>query len=634
MIRFTPLPMKHVQLQLLTSDLPQACLVLAELRVFAPDFRPFPDQGFTDTPGARFRQLYRLARERLDKVSRHIRLPERIRLQRGQPISEPELERTCDWLGLLWQRCSTFEEAFRRFDEEEAMIDQLEQALANFRELDIDLGRLQGERRFLDLRVGLLPSGNLEQLRDAVRIAGYLLFDYLHQEKTTHVVVVGPKGVKERELGSVLDTAGFQPLAVPDEILDQPQRVRERLRERRSALAGRREQKRREMERCADEVRERLQQARATLALAAPFVQVETAAHSANRLAILCGWVPARELKRTRAALEEALPHPFQLRSRNPTATERPLVPSSMPAGSLLAPFATLVRQYGIPRYGEIDPTPLFALTFLAMFGMMFGDIGHGAVIALTAWLARRKLRSFTPFVIGAGASAALFGLFYGSLFGYEGVISPVWIPPLSDPLYMLTVALLWGIGFLLLISLIFIHNRLIEGERMRALFDTNGLIATLFYLSLLYGLYTLYRDGRFNRLAAVTGVVSLLLLLGYRIGRNRSALGERLLIALIETFEAITGYISNTLSFLRVAAFSLNHVALAIAVFTLAEMIESTHGHLLMVLFGNLFILVLEGAIVTIQALRLEYYEGFSRFYSGDGIGFEPLALPAEVSP
>ena len=94
------------------------------------------------------------------------------------------------------------------------------------------------------------------------------------------------------------------------------------------------------------------------------------------------------------------------------------------------------------------------------------------------------------------------------------------------------------------------------------------------------------------------------------------------------ETFETITGYVSNTLSFLRVAAFSLNHVALAIAVFTLVDMMNSAGGRLLMVVFGNIFILILEGAIVTIQALRLEYYEGFSRFYSGDGKEFKPLRL------
>ncbi len=98
-------------------------------------------------------------------------------------------------------------------------------------------------------------------------------------------------------------------------------------------------------------------------------------------------------------------------------------------------------------------------------------------------------------------------------------------------------------------------------------------------------------------------------------------------MVAAIETFETLTGYISNTLSFLRVAAFSLNHVALAVAVFTLADMMEGA-GHWLMVIGGNIFILVLEGAIVTIQVLRLEYYEGFSRFYAGDGQEFKPLRL------
>ena len=106
-----------------------------------------------------------------------------------------------------------------------------------------------------------------------------------------------------------------------------------------------------------------------------------------------------------------------------------------------------------------------------------------------------------------------------------------------------------------------------------------------------------------------------------------RSPTGERILVVVVETFETITGYISNSLSFLRVTAFSLNHVALAIAVFTLAETMGPT-GHWVTVVLGNVFILVLEGAIVTIQVLRLEYFEGFSRFFSGDGKEFRPLRL------
>ena len=83
----------------------------------------------------------------------------------------------------------------------------------------------------------------------------------------------------------------------------------------------------------------------------------------------------------------------------------------------------------------------------------------------------------------------------------------------------------------------------------------------------------------------------------------------------------------ANTLSFIRVAAFSLNHVALALAVFALANGLESV-GHWLTITFGNVVIIVLEGGIVAIQALRLMYYEGFSRFFSGDGTPFIPLKL------
>ncbi len=155
-----------------------------------------------------------------------------------------------------------------------------------------------------------------------------------------------------------------------------------------------------------------------------------------------------------------------------------------------------------------------------------------------------------------------------------------------------------------------------------------NWAFPLFFWGGLLYLVYDYYADGGFSLVAAASTLLSLLVLLTYKAIQTKASPGERMLVAFIETFETLTGYISNTLSFLRVAAFSLNHVALAIAVFALADMMVTVQAHILMVICGNLFILVLEGAIVTIQALRLEYYEGFSRFYSGDGLEFRPLRL------
>ena len=291
------------------------------------------------------------------------------------------------------------------------------------------------------------------------------------------------------------------------------------------------------------------------------------------------------------------------------------------------------MRNYGIPRYSEIDPSWLFAVSFILMFGMMFGDIGHGGLIALFGWWQRRRLQSFSAFAMLAGASSMLFGTLYGSVFGYDELFHPLWMSPLSDPILMLTLALYWGIGFIILATGLTIRNRLSDRRYRAALLASDGLAGLLFYLALLH---LLYRLGNGEAL----GLTSTLLV-GLPFGvilvnlwlHTQAPLGERALIVIIEGFETIMRYVSNTLSFLRVAAFSLNHVALAIAVFTLAGMLQTT-GYWVTVVLGNLFILVLEGSIVAIQVLRLEYYEGFSRFFSGDGRAFRPLKLGQENSP
>lgn len=624
---FKPLPMKNVMLQVLTEDLPLVSLTLAELETFSPDFGNRYDDSFPIIPGTHYREIYRQACSRLEKIKNHISLPQETELGELRVVSETSLEKTNEWLGEVWERCSAFEESFRRLTDEARMVDQLDQALDNFAELNIDLSLLQGEKLFLDIYVGMLPRENLAQLKAAISLADYLLFTYMEHEGNAHIIVLGPKGKREVEMHSVLDTAGFRPLPIPPELHDEPEKVRTELQQRRTKIIEERKAKTEEMKACGNELRHSLMLAKQTLIIAEPFVNMDTAARSAGSVSIISGWIPAREIKRTKTALSKALKNPFRLISRNPSRDERRLVPSYLPKGRLMTPFATLVKQYGIPRYGEIDPTVIFALTFIAMFGMMFGDVGHGVVIMLTAWFARKKLKSFTPFAICTGASAMVFGLLYGSAFGYEHLFNAIWITPLSDPLYMLTMALFWGIGFLVIITLLSIHNLIVTGDMTRAIFDSNGLVSIILYLSVLGGIFNFYQNGEFGIPASALSILSLLALLAYKLIEIEAPPGERMLVATIETFETLTGYISNTLSFLRVAAFSLNHVALAIAVFTLADMMEGT-GHVLMVIGGNLFILILEGAIVTIQALRLEYYEGFSRFFSGDGREFKPLKL------
>jgi V/A-type H+-transporting ATPase subunit I len=622
--------MKYVVVQVLTEDLPRATLTLAELGGFNPSRREEYSKAMPLVPGEEYRELFRQAESRLEKILNQIPLGQSDEIGEVREVGQAELEEINRWLGRLWERCSAIEQTEHDLEEEERMIAQLDEALDNFAHLDIDLGQLQREKIFLDTRIGILPKGNLEQLRGALELAGYLLYTYMQHEENSHVIVVGPKAEAEGELGEILDTAGFRHLPIPPELHDEPEAVRKELEERRQRIVTHRQTIRSELEHCAAEVSDRLREVHRQLLLARPYAEVDQAVHSSGTLAVLTGWMPERELPRARQALAKTLTFPFHLETRDPLPEEEREVPSHSPRGGLLKSFSILVSQYGVPRYGEIDPTPIFAVSFIAMFGMMFGDIGHGLAIVAAALFARKLLKSFTVFAVLAGASATLFGFLYGSIFGYH-ILHAWWIEPLSDPLYMLSVALVWGVCFLVVISLLAIYNRVARKAYSDAIFETNGVVSLILYLSIMGGFYGVYLGNGFSTGAAITATLCLLALLSYKLIETEAPPAERMMVALIETFETLTGYVSNTLSFLRVAAFSLNHVALAIAVFTLADMMDTT-GHWIMVICGNIFILVLEGAIVTIQALRLEYYEGFSRFYSGDGRRFEPLKLGEKV--
>ena len=614
--------MKHVLIQVLTDDLPQVSLTLARLRVLHPDCRNCNEELFP---------IYGEAKARFEKILPHADLERESGIAEPRVITETELKLLNSWLGETWGHFSSFEEKLRQLAESERMVDELERALENFANLHVDLGLLQGEKRFLDLQIGIVPRANLQQLEEAAKLAEHLTYTFLISEGHAHVVIVGPRGERENEIKSILDTAGFRPLTIPPELQDAPEKVRQDLVHQRQEIIAERGRRRREMEDWSAGIQDELHNARVTLTLAEPFVRLETAARSSGYLSIITGWMPASEIRRTEKALSDSLPHPFLINSRDPTRDERPYVPTIMQRSALLAPFSNLVKQYGVPRYGEVDPTLFFALTFVAMFGMMFGDIGHGGTIMAIAWLARRKLGSFTPFVITAGFAAVVFGFAYGSVFGFEELLHPLWIAPLSDPMLMLGVALGWGVAFLIAVTAVSIYNRLIQGNLLAALFESNGIASISLYLAMLCAIYDIYTKGECGWVSLSVASLSLLALLGYRWRETKAPPAERLLVVLIETFETVTGYLSNTLSFLRVTAFSLNHVALAIAVFTLADTMSVT-GQWITVILGNIFIMVLEGAIVTIQALRLEYFEGFSRFFSGDGLEFRPLSLASET--
>lgn len=349
----------------------------------------------------------------------------------------------------------------------------------------------------------------------------------------------------------------------------------------------------------------------------------------------MTGWIPREDLISLECFLAEKLTCPYVLNSRKPLPEERAHVPSLMRHSTFIQAYQSLVQNYGIPRYGEFDPTLLFMVTFLLMFGVMFGDVGQGAVIAGFGWFMRDKLKQFSVFFIAAGFFSVIFGFLYGSVFGIEETIIPaLWVSPLHHPFYMLKIVLYWSVSFILLMTLLKVINNWRFGHHAEAVFNSNGLVGIALYLGGFFSLKIWMETGYFGQIQQLSIILPLAIILGYKWHKNKLPLGERILVTLIEGLETLINYLANTLSFLRVAAFSLNHVALAIAIFTLANMMgEGSFSYWAMAILGNIVIIVLKGAIVTIQVLRLEYYEGFSRFFSGNGRLFEPLKASIKSS-
>ena len=345
------------------------------------------------------------------------------------------------------------------------------------------------------------------------------------------------------------------------------------------------------------------------------------------------GWVPeielegvAERLARTGAAVVE-LPKP---------AWAEP--PTLLRSVRLARPFRPLVETYGAARYEDIDPTPFAAASFVFMFGMMFGDAGQGLVLAFLGLALRRArgrfvtLQSAWPLVVACGVSATFFGLLYGQFFGPTGVVPTLWFDPLDEPIRLLVAALVVGAVLLGISYAIGSVNRWRERGPVAALVAPSGLAGSAVFVGgglaaagVAWNLDWLALAG-----AALLAAGVVLLGVGFFVeaGRGAAAAAQ----ATVEVVDAVVRVAANAVSFARLAAFGLMHGALTAIVYDGAVALWSGALVVLAValfVVGNAATFALEALVAGVQALRLEYYELFSRIFAGEGRPFSPWSIP-----
>ena len=356
------------------------------------------------------------------------------------------------------------------------------------------------------------------------------------------------------------------------------------------------------------------------------------------------GFVPASRINRLREELEKYFDDRLIIiidEIKKPySGTTTP--PTRLNNIKLFQPFESLVKMYGIPSYQEKDPTVFFALTYLLIFGAMFGDVGQGAVLLLGGIILEYfyKKVDFGGVLNRLGLSSIIFGFLYGSVFGSEDIIPALIIRPMFNINNMLITAVAFGVILILFSYMIGIINAVKEKDIKEGLLGENGLAGLLFYLLLLYTVFRVFvlHQPQLPLITITLGFLLFIILLkeplGFRLFHSGVDKSFRKLSAndyIEEGFgliEMLLSMLSNTISFLRVGAFALNHVGLYIAFLTLAKMMKTAWGNWTILAVGNIVILTLEALIVFIQALRLEYYELFTKYYRGDGIEYIPVKI------
>lgn len=619
-------PLFRVRLMVLASEAQDAALTLAHFGEFNPAACSL--DALAESPAAAYREAWLEAEARLSKLldqcgdSGALRVP-----ADAEAPSLDDLQELNQWLKAVWASCLSCHESEAQIEDARAHLAALEETLAKLERLNVDLARLLRSDSLLAVSIGSLPVDGLKRVTEALSMTGHLVSPFDQAGEQVFTVIAGPRA-RQEEVHGVLSQAGWRELGIPEELRTRPQAARAWLEAERIRVATQSGATCQIRDGLRAQFGPRLQEARLRLALARPLAEAALAGVCGKGgLAALSGWIPRRQVNRLRETLDAHFHGRYWLDLHAPSAGEMADAPSLVRYPGWLAPFVPLVKSYGIPRYGEFDPALPFAFTYLLLFGAMFGDVGHGAAILLLAAVLHRRLGRIAWVGIAAGAASMLFGLLYGSIFGYEDIIAPVWLSPLHDPIRVLTIAVGFGVGFIAFTLLVNARNKWVAGKTGEALFDSGGLAGLVFYLGAAGGLASMAGAADVAQSAWMLAGPGLAAVAAFKWFEAGAGLGERILVTLIETLETAINLFSNTLSFMRVAAFSLNHVALALAIFTLASGLD-TVAHGLTLVLGNIVIIVLEGGIVAIQALRLMYYEGFSRFFSGDGREFVPLRL------
>lgn len=532
-------------------------------------------------------------------------------------------------------------------EEEKALIQSKYDKISPFIDLKYDISSILNFKN-IKFRFGRVPKENWSRFKDFCKNNLSIIFVKCREDGKYVWCLYFVPSIERDKIDAICTSLHFEETYIPEDSKGTPQKVCAVLLEKLDSINGK-------INALTDELSSYLNNDKDIILCAYKRIQMAYENFDVRKMAaktnedgttfyIICGWMSSKDADSLSDKMNGdsnvicIFEEPSEHYSKKP--------PTKLKNPGIFRPFEMFIKMYGLPSYNEFDPTIFVALTYSFLFGIMFGDVGQGLCLVIGGFLLYKfKKMDLAAIVSCAGIFSTIFGFMFGSIFGFEDIIEPILLRPTEKitrlPLVgslntIFIVAIIFGM-FLILLSMVFhIINKVISKDIGETLFDTNGVAGLVFYASIVTTII-LYMTGHSLPATAVLVIMFIipLILIGLKEPLSHliqkkeekitGSVGMFITQTFFELFEVLLSYFSNTLSFVRVGAFAVSHAAMMQVVIMLSGA-ESGSANILVIVIGNLLVMGMEGLIVGIQVLRLEFYEMFSRFYSGTGREFKPF--------
>lgn len=517
--------------------------------------------------------------------------------------------------------------------------------ISHFTELDIPFDEIF-DVEFLKIRCGSIPRDCYPKLKAYEEKSDILFFLCSKDEKNYWGIYAVPDS-KVSEVDRIFASLYFERIRIP--VTDgTPKEICQRLTEEKNQLTRKLNGFDNEISSFWAENSEHCERVYAQLKIASLAFDLRryAAKDSHSDYYTYVGWVPQSSLNRfekNAGSIEN-----LQFEEFEPEEDKRNSPPVKLKNRKPFRPFEMFTEMYGLPSYGSVDITPFVAITYSLLFGMMFADLGQGLVLAIGGYiLYKLKGVKLAKMIVPCGICSSIFGFLFGSVFGYEDLLDPVYhaIGLKGKPLEVMesiNTILIMAIGIgiaLVVVSMgINVYCCLRNKKFGEALFSQNGVTGIVLYGVLVCAVITFMSGKSILPSCVILPVVLVCLVILYikeliigKVDKHENYLPESwsdfFMQNIFEVIEYILTYFSNTVSYLRVGAFVLVHAGMMMVFSSITADPKSPAGITVMI-FGNIIVIGLEGLLTGIQVLRLEFYEMFSRFYEGDGKPFQSVGI------